>query len=83
MSGIQEQEGRKVRIKLGRKHYSLRTCLEEDQILRIEQMIQSTMESLDGAVGQEEKLMVALLKFAYLTDCLEQRLKQAVPEESE
>lgn len=81
MTAPQEREGRKVRIKVGRKHYTLRTFLDEEQLSRIEQMVHSTMESLDGAVGQEEKLLVALLKFAYLTDCLEQRLKEAIPEE--
>ncbi len=81
MNDLQEPEGRKVRIKVGRKHYSLRTCLDSEQLRRVEEMVQSTMESLDGAVGQEEKLLVALLKFAYLTDCLEQRLKKAVDED--
>lgn len=81
MTDAPEREGRKVRIKVGRKHYNLRTFIDEEQLGRIENMVQSTMESLDGAVGQEERLLVALLKFAYLTDCLEQRLQEAVPEE--
>lgn len=82
MTDLREQDGRKVRIKVGRKHYTLRTCLEEDQLYRVEQMVQSTVDSIEGAVGQEERLLVALLKFAYLTDCFEQRLKEAVPEET-
>ncbi|GAB6280755.1 MAG: hypothetical protein STSR0007_08540 [Thermovirga sp.] len=71
-------EPRRVYITLGKKSYSILTRLDEKHFARVVQIAKESLEGIDSANEQEERLLLACFKLAFSIESAEGRIRQMI-----
>lgn len=76
-------EMRRVRLRVGKKSYPIRTALTDEELDRLMKPLNVVIEeSSGGRMGQEERLLLALLRYAWQLETIRLRLEKMVEEPS-
>jgi hypothetical protein len=76
-------EMRRVRLRVGKKSYPIRTALTDEELDRLMRPLNVVIEeSSGGRMGQEERLLLALLRYAWQLETIRLRLEKMVEEPS-
>ncbi len=75
-------EMRRVRLRVGKKTYPIKTPLTDEELDRLALPLNAVMEESGGAsVGQEERLLLTLLRYAWQLEGIRLRLEGFIEEE--
>ena len=69
---------RRVYVTLGKKSYSILTCLDEERFARVARIAKESLEGIDSSNEQEERLLLACFKLAFSIESAEGRLNQMI-----
>lgn len=76
-------EMRRVRLRVGKKSYPIRTALTDEELDRLMKPLNVVIEeSSGGRMGQEERLLLALLRYAWQLETIRLRLEEMAEEPS-
>ena len=82
MIGVPGAEMRRVRPRVGKKTYPIKTPLTDEELDRLALPLNAVMEESGGAsVGQEERLLLTLLRYAWQLEGIRLRLEGFIEEE--
>jgi len=73
-------EPRRVYITLGKKSYSIMTLLDEKRFTRVAKIAKESLEGIDSSNEQEERLLLACFKLAFVIESAEGRIKKMIGE---
>jgi hypothetical protein len=74
---------RRVRLRVGKKSYPIRTALTDEELDRLMKPLNVVIEeSSGGRMGQEERLLLALLRYAWQLETIRLRLEEMAEEPS-
>lgn len=73
-------EPRRVYITLGKKSYAILTRLDERRFARVTQIAKESLEGIDTANEQEERLLLACFKLAFSIESAEGRIREMIVE---
>jgi hypothetical protein len=80
--GVPGAEMRRVRLRVGKKTYPIKTPLTDEELDRLALPLNAVMEESGGAsVGQEERLLLTLLRYAWQLEGIRLRLEGFIEEE--
>ncbi|QTX31337.1 hypothetical protein KAR29_08035 [Aminithiophilus ramosus] len=83
MTELPGAEMRRVRLRVGKKTYPIRTPLTDDELDRLLVPLNVVIEESGGpSVGQEERLLLALLRYGWQLERIRHRLEALLKEES-
>lgn len=82
MTDLPGAEMRRVRLRVGKKTYPIRTPLTDDELDCILVPLNAVVEELSGpAVAQEERLLLALLRYGWQLEMTRRRLEAVLEED--
>ncbi|MBL3593759.1 MAG: hypothetical protein JMJ93_09695 [Synergistaceae bacterium] len=83
MTEVTGAEMRRVRLRVGKKSYPIRTALTDEELDRLMKPLNVVIEeSSGGRMGQEERLLLALLRYAWQLETIRLRLEEMAEEPS-
>lgn len=73
-------EVRRVNVLIGKKTYSILTRLDDQKFKEVLSIVKEAVESVEGSVDQEHRLLLGCLKMAYKIEEVTRKLEEALKE---
>lgn len=73
-------EVRRVNVLVGKKTYSILTRLDEHRFNAVLKIVKEAVESVEGSVEQEQRLLLGCLKMAYEIEEATEKLEKVLKE---